>query len=450
MLRARPEHRRRLRRPARPRLRGVLGHRRLHRRLADVGLLRPDRSTHPPAERAPRRRDVGIHINFWLVLLIAALRLRARGHHHRRADAAAEAATTSPSSRSGFGEIIPQVFHNGDDINGFNLSNGTKGIRPVDAIGIGLFRRCRRPEQARRLRRRPTGSSSSRCSPRSASSSRCASATGRLGPGLAGDPRGRAGREHDGRPADADEARGVRRRCRSPAASAASPSPATSTACSPTASTSRSRSSCSRWSSSAAWATCGACILGALVLAWINSTGMKQFGNAFNDAFGTDIDFPSYSFLMFGFDPGADDAVPTRGTRCRRPHAPVLHEASASRAVGAEQELDGADRRDQRGDRADDRAPARCSTRRRSITVRFGGLMAVNVVASRSPTAAIVSLIGPNGAGRPRSSTFSPASTADRGQRRLGGQRHRPAWRRTRSPRWAWRAPSRTSGCSAS
>ncbi len=36
----------------------------------------------------------------------------------------------------GFGEIIPQVFTNGSDINGFNLTNGTQGISPVDNIGV--------------------------------------------------------------------------------------------------------------------------------------------------------------------------------------------------------------------------------------------------------------------------------------------------------------------------
>ncbi|HZN18640.1 MAG TPA: branched-chain amino acid ABC transporter permease, partial [Micromonosporaceae bacterium] len=40
----------------------------------------------------------------------------------------------------GFGEIIPQVFTNGEDIGGFNLSNGTKGIVPVDPISIFGFR----------------------------------------------------------------------------------------------------------------------------------------------------------------------------------------------------------------------------------------------------------------------------------------------------------------------
>jgi branched-chain amino acid transport system permease protein len=39
----------------------------------------------------------------------------------------------------GFGEIIPQVFKNGDNLGGFNLSNGNKGINPVDTIkGPGI------------------------------------------------------------------------------------------------------------------------------------------------------------------------------------------------------------------------------------------------------------------------------------------------------------------------
>ena len=36
----------------------------------------------------------------------------------------------------GFGEIIPQIFYNGENIAGFNLSNGSKGISPIDNIGL--------------------------------------------------------------------------------------------------------------------------------------------------------------------------------------------------------------------------------------------------------------------------------------------------------------------------
>ena len=30
----------------------------------------------------------------------------------------------------GFGEIVQQIAVNGEDVNGFNLTNGTKGITP--------------------------------------------------------------------------------------------------------------------------------------------------------------------------------------------------------------------------------------------------------------------------------------------------------------------------------
>jgi branched-chain amino acid transport system permease protein len=41
-------------------------------------------------------------------------------------------------------------------------------------------------------------------------------------------------------------------------------------------------------------------IVGALVLAWFNSTGLPQFGESFNTQFGTDINFPAYNYLLFG------------------------------------------------------------------------------------------------------------------------------------------------------
>jgi branched-chain amino acid transport system permease protein len=40
--------------------------------------------------------------------------------------------------------------------------------------------------------------------------------------------------------------------------------------------------------------------LGALVLAWVNSTGLRRAGEAFNDQFGTDVNFTNYTFLLFG------------------------------------------------------------------------------------------------------------------------------------------------------
>jgi branched-chain amino acid transport system permease protein len=41
-------------------------------------------------------------------------------------------------------------------------------------------------------------------------------------------------------------------------------------------------------------------MIGALAIAWFNSTGLPQFGDSFNSQFGTAINFPSYNFLIFG------------------------------------------------------------------------------------------------------------------------------------------------------
>jgi branched-chain amino acid transport system permease protein len=41
-------------------------------------------------------------------------------------------------------------------------------------------------------------------------------------------------------------------------------------------------------------------IVGALLIAWVNSTGLPAFGDTVNNALGTSINFPSYNFLLFG------------------------------------------------------------------------------------------------------------------------------------------------------
>jgi branched-chain amino acid transport system permease protein len=77
----------------------------------------------------------GIHISFWLLLILAGAftalcgviigfpTLRLRGDYL--------AIVTL-----GFGEIIPRFFQNGDDLGGFNLTNGTIGIKAVDPPGL--------------------------------------------------------------------------------------------------------------------------------------------------------------------------------------------------------------------------------------------------------------------------------------------------------------------------
>jgi branched-chain amino acid transport system permease protein len=78
----------------------------------------------------------GIHISIWLILAIAAIftaligvviglpTLRLRGDYL--------AIVTL-----GFGEILPQVARNGDNLFGQNITNGPNGITPIDSPGFG-------------------------------------------------------------------------------------------------------------------------------------------------------------------------------------------------------------------------------------------------------------------------------------------------------------------------
>jgi branched-chain amino acid transport system permease protein len=82
--------------------------------------------------------DTGFHFSLWLVLLMAGIAtalvgiiiglptLRLRGDYL--------AIVTL-----GFGEILPQIARNGDNLfgTGFNLTNGTGGITPIDGPGFG-------------------------------------------------------------------------------------------------------------------------------------------------------------------------------------------------------------------------------------------------------------------------------------------------------------------------
>jgi branched-chain amino acid transport system permease protein len=79
----------------------------------------------------------GIHLSFWVVVPLAGLvcaiagiiigwpTLRLRGDYL--------AIVTL-----GFGEIIPDVFRNGDDIAGHNLTNGVRGVTQLDRPGFGV------------------------------------------------------------------------------------------------------------------------------------------------------------------------------------------------------------------------------------------------------------------------------------------------------------------------
>jgi branched-chain amino acid transport system permease protein len=93
--------------------------------------------------------QVGIHLSMWLVLVIAGLltmlagiiiglpTLRLRGDYL--------AIVTL-----GFGEIIPQVVRNGDSFGGFNLTNGTFGIAPIDPVGFPVLSAIGLPDSFQR------------------------------------------------------------------------------------------------------------------------------------------------------------------------------------------------------------------------------------------------------------------------------------------------------------
>lgn len=82
---------------------------------------------------------LGIHISFWLVIIVAAVVAAIAGviigwpTLKLKSDYLALVTL-------GFGEILPELFRNSEKfpIGGYNLTNGTKGIGPIDAIGLGF------------------------------------------------------------------------------------------------------------------------------------------------------------------------------------------------------------------------------------------------------------------------------------------------------------------------
>jgi branched-chain amino acid transport system permease protein len=81
----------------------------------------------------------GIHLSFWIVMIIAAIVAALAGMligwPTLRLKSDYLALVTL-----GFGEILPETFRNGDNIRGANITNGTKGIGPLDKIGNGFLR----------------------------------------------------------------------------------------------------------------------------------------------------------------------------------------------------------------------------------------------------------------------------------------------------------------------
>jgi branched-chain amino acid transport system permease protein len=232
----------------------------------------------------------GIHINFWLVLLIGGLVCAFFG-----------VLIGAPTLRLksdylalvtlGFGEIIPQVFFNGENFFGFNISNGTKGIVDVDPIPAGfkdlgpfdfgwklllfLFLTAVMVFISLRLRRGRLGRAwlAVREDELAASmmgvplmrTKLAAYAIGAFSGGLGG-------------VAFATHVDGVYAERFNFAISIFLVAMVV------------------LGGMGNVWGV----ILGAFVLSWVNGNGLSAFGRVYNDTFGTSIDFTSFTFLLFG------------------------------------------------------------------------------------------------------------------------------------------------------
>ena len=234
--------------------------------------------------------EPGIHINFWMVLVIGGAVCAFFG-----------IVIGAPTLRLksdylalvtlGFGEIIPQIFFNGEDINGFNLSNGTKGITRLDPIPTGvkdlgpfdfgpkfiifvllaalmvfISLQLRRGRLGRAwLAIREDELAASMMGVPLMRTKLASYAVGAVAGGIGG-------------VAFATHVDGVYAE--------------------------RFNFSISIFllamvvlgGMGNVWGV----ILGAFILAWVNSTGLPALGDTFNSQFGTEVDFPSFTFLLFG------------------------------------------------------------------------------------------------------------------------------------------------------
>jgi branched-chain amino acid transport system permease protein len=243
-------------------------------------------------------QEAGIHINFWLVLPIAGLFCAVCG-----------VIIGAPTLRLksdylalvtlGFGEIIPQVFRNGENINGFNLSNGTKGITPIDPIGLGPLALL--PGVPDRL---GPFDLTWKFLIYTLLAALCVFVSLRIREGRLG--RAWLAIREDELAASMMGVPLMRTKLAAYAVGAFAGGLGGVAYASHTGAVSIDTFQFAVSIILLAMVVLGGMgnvwgvMIGALVLSWINSTGMAQVGRTFNDAFGTNVDFPSYNFLFFG------------------------------------------------------------------------------------------------------------------------------------------------------
>jgi branched-chain amino acid transport system permease protein len=240
----------------------------------------------------------GIHINFWAVLLIAGLFCALWGVF-----------IGAPTLRLksdylaivtlGFGEVIVQFFHNADNVFGKNISNGTQGISPLDPIGTGPLKNLPGvPEQLGPF------AGPFRFLVFCALAALCVFVslrirTGRLGRAWLAIREDELAASMMGVPLMPTKLSAYAVGAFFGGIGGVAYATHVNAVIADTFQFSGSVLILSMVVLGGMGNVWGV-ILGALSLAWINSTGLKQFGETFNGAFGTNIDFPSKTFLLFG------------------------------------------------------------------------------------------------------------------------------------------------------
>jgi branched-chain amino acid transport system permease protein len=248
----------------------------------------------------------GIHLNFWLVLVIAGCICAGAG-----------IIIGAPTLRLksdylalvtlGFGEIIPQIFLNAEDIHGFNLSNGAKGIAPLDNISVLPFGPATIAIGKSQIAiSKPLGpfDTTAKYVVFVLVAAFCVFVSLRIREGRLG--RAWLAIREDELAASMMGVPLMRSKLAAYAVGAFMGGLGGVVYAVHNNSVFPDRFNFAISIILLAMVVLGGMgnvwgvIVGALGLAWFNSTGLPQFGDSFNQQFGTDINFPSYNYLLFG------------------------------------------------------------------------------------------------------------------------------------------------------